>query len=318
MRMNANTRKLQALGQSLWIDSISRDMLRSGELARLMADCSVTGLTSNPTIFQKAMAEGDAYDRAIANLARTGRTAEEVFFELALDDLREAAALLQPAHARQRGRRRVGLARAPRRCWSTPHRPPRIEARRRAACAGRCHNLFIKIPGTPAGIPAIEESIFRGVPINVTLLFSREQTLAAAQAYMRGDRAPGRDGGRSGRRVGAVAVREPLGRRGTGQGVAAHAQPARHRGGQRTYKAWRELLALGSLEEARGRRRAIRSGLLWASTGTKDPEASPTLYVEALAAPGTIDTMPRARWRPSRRAAGSETRCRSTAATRRP
>ena len=287
--MNANTKKLHDLGQSLWLDNISRDMLASGALARLVDDYSITGLTSNPTIFQKAMGEGDAYDASIARLARDGRTAEDLFFALAIEDLRQAAELFRPAHDASDGVDGwVSLELSPKLLHDTLG-SVRAAASLHAQAARR--NIFIKIPGTREGLPAIEEAIFRGVPINVTLLFSREQYLAAADAYMRGIERRLNDGKSPlvesvaslfvSRWDAAVAEAVPPALRNR-LGIAI---------GMRTYAAYRELLASGRW------RRLAEAGahpqrLLWASTGTKDPAAPPTLYVAALAAPDTIDTLP--------------------------
>jgi transaldolase len=287
--MNANTRKLQELGQSLWLDNISREMLHERKLERYVEEFAVTGLTSNPTIFQKAISAGDAYDDAIADLARDGRSAEDAFFALALEDLRAAAGLFEPAHERTKGVDGwVSLEVSPLLIDDTVGS---IRAAERLHQQAACHNLFIKIPGTAAGVPAIEESIFHGVPINVTLLFSSEQVIAAAEAYLRGIE------GRLARGLDPV-VESVLSLFVSRWDVAADKEvphSMHHQLGiaeaQRAYKAWLELLDSERWHrlEAAG---AHRQRLLWASTGTKDPAASPTLYVEALAAPGTIDTMP--------------------------
>ncbi len=287
--MNPNTRKLHDIGQSLWLDNISREILANGTLARYISEFSVTGLTSNPTIFEKAIGHGRFYDDAIVELVRQGKSGEDLFFALALQDLRQAADLFRPAHDATGGVDGwVSLELSPLLADDTAQS---VQAAARLHAAGARPNLFIKIPGTPAGIPAIEESIFAGVPINVTLLFSREHYLAAAQAYLRGIE----------RRIAAgldpkvesvaslfvsrwdVAVKEQVG------------PPYHNRLGiaiaMRTYKAYRELLASArwqKLEKAG----AHRQRLLWASTGTKDPAAPDTLYIEAFAAPDTINTMP--------------------------
>ncbi len=287
--MNPNTRKLHELGQSLWLDNISREILANGTLARYISEFSVTGLTSNPTIFEKAIGAGAFYDEAIIDLVRQGKSGEDLFIELALQDLRQAADLLRPAHEASGGVDGwVSLELSPLLADDTQRS---VQAAARQHAAGARPNLFIKIPGTPAGIPAIEESIFAGVPINVTLLFSREQYVAAAQAYLRGIE----------RRIAAgldpqvesvaslfvsrwdVAVNEQVAPRHHNRlGIAI---------AMRTYKAYRELLASPrwqKLEKAG----AHPQRLLWASTGTKDPAAPDTLYIEAFAAPDTIDTMP--------------------------
>ena len=287
--MNANTRKLHDLGQSLWLDNLSRDLLTSGTLARYIADLSVTGLTSNPTIFEHAIGHGSAYDSAIRDLARRGESGEDLVFALARDDLRQAADLFRPIHDASGGVDGwVSLEVSPLLAGDTSKTIQ--AAARQYAAAGR-PNLFVKIPGTRAGIPAIEESIFAGVPINVTLLFSREHYLAAAEAYMRGIE----------RRIAAgldpkiesvaslfvsrwdVAVKEEI------------SPPYRNRLGiaiaMRTHKSYRELLASARWQKL-AQAGAHPQRLLWASTGTKDPQAPDTLYIDALAAPDTINTMP--------------------------
>ncbi|MEO6626742.1 MAG: transaldolase [Burkholderiaceae bacterium] len=287
--MNTNTKKLHDLGQSLWVDNISREMLVKGTLSRYIADWSVTGLTSNPTIFEHAIGHGDFYDEAIAGLARSGESAEQMFFALALEDLTKAADLFRPIFDASDGLDGwVSLEVSPLLADNTGKT---VHAAAWLHEAAHRPNLFIKIPGTAAGAQAIEESIFGGVPVNVTLLFSREQYLAAAEAYLRGIE----------RRIEAgldpnvrsvaslfvsrwdVAVKQEI------------SPPFHNRLGiaiaMRTYKAYRDLLASPrwrKLAEAGARPQR----LLWASTGTKDPAAPDTLYVEALAAPDTIDTIP--------------------------
>jgi len=287
--MNPRLQELHGLGQSLWLDNITREMLGDGTMARYIAELSVTGLTSNPTIFEHAIGTGDFYDEQIAELSRKGKSGEDLFFELAISDLRRAADLFRPIHDASQG---VDG-------WVSLEVSPVIvnDAAKTTEAAARLNadaarpNLYIKIPGTPAGVQAIEASIFAGVPINVTLLFSCEQYLAAAQAYMRGIE----------RRIAAgldpkvesvaslfvsrwdVAVKDRV--------------PAEYRNrlgiaiSKRTYKAYRNLLASPRWQKlaAAG---AHPQRLLWASTGTKDPAARDTLYVEALAAPDTVDTIP--------------------------
>jgi transaldolase len=287
--MNPNTRKLHELGQSLWLDNISRDMLADGTLARMIADLSVTGLTSNPTIFEKAIAKGSLYDKAIAELARKGESGEDLFVTLAVEDLRQAADLFRPIHDATAGVDGwVSLEVSPLLAYDTERT---IQAATRLHAAGARRKLCIKIPGTPAGIPAIEESIYAGVPINVTLLFSREHYVAAAEAWMRGIErriAAGRDP-----KVASVAsvfisrwdvaVKEEVSPRYRNRlGIAI---------AMRTYKAYRELLASARWQKL-ARAGAPAQRLLWGSTATKDPDAPDTLYVEALAAPDTINTMP--------------------------
>ena len=287
--MNAKTHQLHRLGQRLWLDNISREILLDGTLSRYITELSVTGLTSNPTIFEKAIGKGSLYDRAIADLARRGQSGEELFFSLAIEDLRQAADLFRPIHDATHGIDGwVSLEVSPLLAYDTTKS---IEAAAHLHAAGARANLFIKIPGTQAGIPAIEESIFAGIPINVTLLFSREQYVAAAEAYMRGIE----------RRIAAgldpkvesvaslfvsrwdVAVKEKL------------AQQHRNRLGiavaMRTYKAYCDLLGSARWQKL-AQAGAHVQRLLWASTGTKDPAAPDTLYIDALAAPDTINTMP--------------------------
>ena len=287
--MNRTTQQLHALGQSLWIDNISRESLRDGAIARLIKDYDVTGLTSNPSIFEKAMGQGDAYDDAIARLARDGRSVEDLFFSLAIDDLREAADLFAPIHEATKGVDGwVSLEVSPLLAQDT--RGSVQAAASLHAQAGR-KNLFIKIPGTSEGIPAIEEAIARGIPVNVTLLFSREQYLAAAEAYMRGIERRLNDG----KSPVVESVASVFVSRWDVSVADTVAPQYRNRlgiaVGMQIYKAYRELLASGRWRalEAAG---AHPQRLLFASTGTKDPAASESLYVEALAAPDTVDTMP--------------------------
>jgi transaldolase len=288
--MNA-TEKLHGAGQSLWLDNITRPLLKSGTLRRYIDEFSITGLTSNPTIFDHAIRHGDDYDAEIRERLQQGKEAETLFFNLALTDLRQAADLLRPVHQRTNGVDGwVSLELSPLLAHDTKRS---ITAAQRLHAEAERPNLFIKIPGTPEGVPAIEEAIFAGVPINVTLLFSREQYVAAAEAYLRGIErrlAAGRNP-----LVGSVASlfisrwdkavldRVPKGLRDRlGIAVAQH-----------TYKASRDLL--NSPRWLRLFNAGARpQRLLWASTGTKDPDASDVLYVEALAAPFTINTMPEA------------------------
>jgi transaldolase len=286
--MNA-PQELYALGQSLWLDNITRDLLDSGTLSRYIRELAVTGLTSNPTIFDLAIKGGSAYDEAIRRRARAGESGEGLFFELALEDLTRAADLFRPAHEASAGLDGwVSLEVSP---LLVDDAAATIEAATRLHARAQRPNLFIKIPGTRAGTEAIEESIFAGVPVNVTLLFSREHYIAAAEAYMRGIERrieAGRDP-----RVTSVAS---LFVSRWDVAVKDKVSPAlRNRLGiaisLRAYKAYRDLLASPRWRKlAAAGARAQR--LLWASTGTKDPSASDTLYVEALAAPNTINTMP--------------------------
>jgi len=283
------THLLRDLGQSLWLDNITREMLDNGALRRYRDEFAVTGLTSNPTIFNEAIGSTDAYDAGIREKAAAGVSGEALFIALALEDLRRAADLFRPVFERTGG---VDG-------WVSMEVSPLLAADTAGsvAAARSIHrdaarpNLYVKIPGTPEGIGAIEESIFSGVPINVTLLFSREQYVAAAEAYLRGVErriAAGHDPRVSSvaslfvsRWDKAVADRVPAELRNR-LGIAI---------GGRVYRAYRELLA-SPRWRALAAAGARPQRLLWASTGTKDPAASDTLYIEALAAPDTIDTMP--------------------------
>jgi transaldolase len=283
------TKQLHDLGQSLWLDNITRGILDNGTLRQYIDEFFITGLTSNPTIFDKAIGGTRAYDDGIREKFKAGRIGEELFVELALEDLRRAADMFRPAFDATDGIDG----------WASMEISPllvnntagSIEAAARIYRQGDRRNLFIKIPGTPEGVPAIEESIFAGVPINVTLLFSCEQYVASAEAYLNGIErriAAGLDP-----RVDSVAslfvsrwdaavaneVPDDLHNR---LGIAI---------AKRTYRAYREMLASPRW------RKLTTSGarpqrLLWASTGTKDPKAPDTLYIEALAAPDTINTIP--------------------------
>ena len=284
-----NTQRLHNLGQSIWLDNISRRILDDGTLRRYIDEFAVTGLTSNPTIFDEAIGAGDTYDEGIRTKAAAGKSGEALFVELALEDLRRAADLFEPIFdATDRVDGWVSMELSPLIADDTARS---IEAAEQIYRQASRDNLFVKIPGTPAGVRAIEESIFAGVPINVTLLFSREQYLAAAEAYLRGIErrvAAGRDPN-----VGSVAS-VFVSR--WDRAVAEKAPPTlRNRLGiaiaARTYRAYRELLRSPRwLKLADAGAKPQR--LLWGSTGTKDPQVSPTLYVEALAAPDTVNTMP--------------------------
>ncbi len=287
--MNPNTRKLHDLGQRLWLDNITRELLTSGTMARYIADLSVTGLTSNPTIFEHAIGGGTFYDDAIRKLAARGLSGEDLFFELALQDLRQAADLFRPTFDASGGADGwVSLEVSPLLANDTANS---IKTAAQLHARAARPNFFIKIPGTPEGIPAIEQSIFDGVPINVTLLFSREHYVASAEAYLRGIErrlAAGLDP-----RVESIAS---LFVSRWDVAVKQDTSPALHNRlgiaiAMRTYKAYRDLLASKRWEKlARAGARPQR--LLWASTGTKDPAAPDTLYVKALAAPDTINTIP--------------------------
>jgi transaldolase len=283
------TQKLHDTGQSLWIDDITRDMLDSGTLKKYIDDFSVTGLTSNPTIFDKAVSKSASYDQTIRKLLKDGLSGEALFFELALEDLSRAADLFLPVHRRTATVDGwVSLEVSPLLAYDT--KATIAEAKRLYERAAK-PNLFIKIPGTKEGLPAIEESIFSGVTVNVTLLFSASDYLAAADAYMKGIErriAAGLDP--DVRSVASVfisrwdkavmdKVPDPL-RDKLGIAVAKQA-----------YKAYREVIASDRWQrlESLGAR---PQRLLFASTSTKDPKAPDTMYVAALAAPNTINTMP--------------------------
>jgi transaldolase len=283
------TQSLHNLGQSIWLDNITREMLDSGTLKRYIDELSVTGLTSNPTIFDHAIKNSTGYDASIREKLSKGKSGEALFFDLAFDDITRAADLFRPIYDRTGGVDGwVSLEVSPLLAHDTAK--TLAAAKELYAQAGR-PNLFIKIPGTKEGLPAIEESIFAGIPINVTLLFSREQYVTAAEAYLRGIERRSEAGLKPA--VGSVAsvfisrwdvavmgkapnaLRDQL-------GVAI---------AKRIYKAYRELL------DSPRWQRAFNSGarpqrLLWASTGTKDPKASDVLYIKALAAPFTVNTMP--------------------------
>jgi len=283
------TRELHDLGQSLWLDNITRELLTSGTLKHYIDDLSVTGLTSNPTIFDNAIKNSAMYDGDISHAAPSAGSGEDLFFSLALADLTRAAELFQPVFERTDGVDGwVSLEVSPLLAHDTKSTmAAAIDLHRRAGKP----NLFIKIPGTVEGLPAIEEAIFAGVPINVTLLFSREQYVAAAEAYLRGverRRAAGLNP--------AVASVASLFVSRWDVAVAGKvpAELANRLGiaiAQRAYKAYRELLASPRFQRA-ANDGARAQRLLWASTGTKDPKAPDTLYVKTLAAPFTVNTMP--------------------------
>jgi transaldolase len=283
------TAALHRLGQSLWLDTITRTMLDDGTLARYVADLSITGLTSNPTIYNLAVKGSAAYDAAIAATSRSGLDAEGVFFELALEDLTRAADLFRPIHDRTGGLDGwVSLEVSPHLAYDAA--ATLAAAKDLFARAGR-PNLFIKIPGTPQGLPAIEEAIAAGVPVNVTLLFTPDDYLAAAEAYLRGvERRI--DAGLSPRVVSvaslfisrwdaASAADLPPSLTST-LGIAV---------GARCYEAYRALLASDRFQRL-ANFGTLPQRLLFASTGTKDPALSDHLYVRGLAAPHTINTMP--------------------------
>ena len=283
------TQLLHDAGQSLWLDNITRALLESGGLRRYIDELSITGLTSNPTIFDHAIKNSHDYDAAIREKTAAGTSGEGLFFELALEDLTRAADLFRPIHRATNGVDGwVSLEVSPKLAYDTAST---VAAAKELSARAARPNLFIKIPGTREGVPAIEEAIFAGVPVNVTLLFSREHYVAAAQAYVRGIE----------RRVAAglnphvgsvasifvsrwdaaIAGKVPAALQ-TQLGIAM---------AKRTYKAYRDLLASDRwLRLLNVGARSQR--LLWASTGTKDPKASDVLYVKSLAAPHSVNTMP--------------------------
>jgi len=288
--MNA-TQKLHEMGQSLWLDNITRGLLTSGTLRRYIKEFSVTGLTSNPTIFDHAMKNSRDYDDAIRRKMKEGKSGEALFFELALEDLKQAADLFRPIHDQTNGVDGwVSLEVSPLLAHDTAGT---LAAAKDLHTRADRPNLFIKIPGTKEGLPAIEEAIFAGVPINVTLLFSRAQYVAAAEAYLRGIE----------RRIiaglnpaiGSVAsmfisrwdvvvkARTPEALRDQ-LGIAVAGQ---------TYETYRSLMDSPPWQRIFNAG-ARRQRLLWASTGTKDPNASDILYIRALASPFTVNTMPEA------------------------
>lgn len=281
--------ELHQLGQSLWLDNISRVILDNGTMKKYVDEFEITGLTSNPSIFDTAISGSDAYNQGIAESAKTAKSPEALFIELALQDLRRAAELFKPVF--KRSNTMDG--------WVSMEVSPLLAADTKGsiAAAKQIHdqaateNLLVKIPGTPEGVPAIEELIFNGIPINVTLLFSAEQYLASAHAYLRGIE----------RRI--QAGRDPVVRsvaslfvsRWDKASAGELPEELHNKLGiaisQRTYRDYRELLA-SSRWQTLADAGAQPQRLLWASTSTKDPKAPDTLYVEALAAPDTINTIP--------------------------
>ena len=283
------TAALHRLGQSLWLDNITRAMLEDGTLARYVAELSVTGLTSNPTIYNLAIKGSAAYDAAIAAKVREGRTGERLFFELAIEDLTRAADLFRPVYDRTGGLDGwVSLEVSPHLAYDAA--ATLAAAKELFARAGR-PNLFIKIPGTPKGLPAIEEAIAAGVPVNVTLLFTKEHYVAAAEAYLRGiERRI--DAGLSPR---VASVASLFISRWDASSAADLPPPLKNTlgiaVGEDCYQAYRAILASDRFQRL-ANFGAMPQRLLWASTGTKDPALSDHLYVRALAAPHTINTMP--------------------------
>ncbi len=283
------TQQLHNLGQSLWLDNITRELLTSGTLRRYIGDLSVTGLTSNPSIFDLAIKNSNFYDDAIRQKTKEGKAGEKLFFELAIEDLTQAADLFHPVYEVTAGVDGwVSLEVSPLLAYDAART---VKAAVVLRAQAHRHNVFIKIPGTNEGLVAIEDAIFAGVPVNVTLLFSSAQYIAAAEAYLRGIE----------RRV--AAGLEPTVRSVASMFISRWdkavmgkvPEDLQDRLGiaiaQRTYKAYRELLASPRWTKA-FREGAQPQRLLWASTGTKDPKASDILYVKALAAPDTINTIP--------------------------
>ena len=283
------TQQLHQLGQSIWLDNITRALLTSGTLKRYVDELSVTGLTSNPTIFDHAISTSSDYDASVAQKLAVGRSGEDLFFDLALEDITAAADLFRSINAATNGIDGwVSLEVSPKLAYDTAS--TLAAAKTLHARAGR-PNLFIKIPGTPEGLPAIEEAIVAGVPVNVTLLFSREHYLAAAEAYLRGlERRL--DAGLN-LMVGSVAS-VFISRWDKAAAKLVPGEPHNTLGiamAKQTYRAYRDLILsprYGRLANAGARPQR----LLWASTGTKDPDASDVLYVKALQAPFTVNTVP--------------------------
>lgn len=283
------TGRLHRLGQSLWLDNITRDLLDNGTLQHYIDELSVTGLTSNPTIFEQAIKNSAAYDETISEKFAKGESGEKLFFDVALEDLTRAADLFRPIYDRTNGVDGwVSLEVSPVLAYDTERT---LTAAKELYERADRPNLFIKIPGTPEGLAAVEEAIFSGVPVNVTLLFSREQYLAAAEAYLRGVERRVDAGLKAnvgsvasvfvGRWDSAVATKVPPELRGR-LGIAM---------AQRTYKAYRALLSSPRWQRSYNAG-AYPQRLLWASTGSKDPRASDVLYIKSLAAPFTVNTMP--------------------------
>ena len=285
------TQLLHNFGQSLWLDNITRDLLNNGTLKRYIEELSITGLTSNPTIFDHAIKNSSAYDEAIIEGLTRGKTGEELFFDLALEDITRAADLFRPVYDRTNGVDGwVSLEVSPLLAHNTITTV--AEAKELSERANR-PNLFIKIPGTKEGLPAIEEAIFAGIPVNVTLLFSREQYLAAAAAYLRGIERRVEAGLNP--KVGSVAS-VFVSRWDAAVGGKVPPTLANQLGlaiARRTYKAYVDLLTSACWQRVFNEG-ALPQRLLWASTGTKDPKASDTLYITNLAAPFTVNTMPEA------------------------
>jgi transaldolase len=283
------TQALHELGQSLWLDNITRDLLTTGTLKRYIDDLSVTGLTSNPTIFDHAIKKSTAYDASIRQKLGEGKSGEGLFFELALEDITQAADLFRPIWEKTGGLDG----------WVSLEVSPVLahDSKSTLAAATDLHrragrpNLFIKIPGTKEGLPAIEEAIFAGIPINVTLLFSREHYMATAEAYLRGiERRI-----EAGLKPNIDSVASVFISRWDAAVMGKLPESLNDRLGiaiaERTYKAYRQLLSSPRWQRVYNEG-ARPQRLLWASTGTKDPKASDILYIKALAAPFTVNTIP--------------------------
>jgi transaldolase len=287
--MNKHTHQLHEQGLSLWLDNITRGLLRSGTLDKYIHELSISGLTSNPTIFDHAIRNTDFYDDAIRQKANSGLPVEKLFFELAIEDLSQAAILFKPVYERTNGLDGwVSLEVSPKLAYDTEGT---LQAARQLHDLAGLPNLFIKIPGTQQGLPAIEEAIFAGVPVNVTLLFSAEQYTAAAQAYLRGvERRIAAGLNPAVRSVASIFISR-WDKATLGKAPAVLQDKLGIAVAQRAYLAYRAFL------NSERMLRAMNFGahpqrLLWASTSTKDPQASDILYIRSLIAPYTINTMP--------------------------
>jgi transaldolase len=287
--MNKHTHQLHEQGLSLWLDNITRGLLRSGTLDKYIHELSISGLTSNPTIFDHAIRNTDFYDDAIRQKANSGLPVEKLFFELAIEDLSQAASLFKPVYERTNGLDGwVSLEVSPKLAYDTEGT---LQAARQLHDLAGLPNLFIKIPGTQQGLPAIEEAIFAGVPVNVTLLFSAEQYTAAAQAYLRGvERRIAAGLNPAVRSVASIFISR-WDKATLGKAPAVLQDKLGIAVAQRAYLAYRAFL------NSERMLRAMNFGahpqrLLWASTSTKDPQASDILYIRSLIAPYTINTMP--------------------------
>jgi transaldolase len=287
--MNKHTHQLHEQGLSLWLDNITRGLLRSGTLDKYIHELSISGLTSNPTIFDHAIRNTDFYDDAIRQKANAGLPVEKLFFELAIEDLSQAASLFKPVYERTNGLDGwVSLEVSPKLAYDTEGT---LQAARQLHDLAGLPNLFIKIPGTQQGLPAIEEAIFAGVPVNVTLLFSAEQYTAAAQAYLRGvERRIAAGLNPAVRSVASIFISR-WDKATLGKAPAVLQDKLGIAVAQRAYLAYRAFL------NSERMLRAMNFGahpqrLLWASTSTKDPQASDILYIRSLIAPYTINTMP--------------------------